>query len=263
MLFAQLDESGTTYYIIDVVATSVMPGEGDLQLATLLLLSNPQAVLALGALPRFFVSPIFAEWREAQAAAGTLILFRATSGLSPLKNENNANPVEDILLGQLDTMLGCNQWLRALLSSLENIPVCVSVAAASSCARGFPLIYVNKSFERATGYQRSEVLGKNCKFLQTGKDGETAEAESIAKLTTALSAKEAIKITITNFRKDGSPFRNLLAVKPIFDERGEPLIFLFFPVTLEDMNCGVLFSILMNTLSMPRRTIRFRCGHAI
>jgi PAS domain S-box-containing protein len=188
--------------------------------APLLISSNTQAVLALGALPRFFVSPIFAEWREAQAAAGTLILFRATSGLGPPKSENTVNPIEDILLGQLDTMLGCNEWLRALLSSLENIPVCVSVAAATSASRGFPLIYVNKSFERATGYQRSEVLGKNCKFLQTGKHGETAEPESIAKLTTALAAKQGIKITITNFRKDGSPFRNLLAVKPIFDEKG-------------------------------------------
>lgn len=128
-------------------------------------------------------------------------------------------------------MLGCNQWLRALLSSLENIPVCVSVAAASSASRGFPLIYVNKSFERATGYQRSEVLGKNCKFLQTGKHGEAAEPESIAKLTAALSAKEAIKITITNFRKDGTPFRNLLAVKPIFDEKGKSPVSLLFLVT--------------------------------
>ena len=29
-----------------------------------------QAVMALGALPRFFVSPIFAKWRDAQAVKG-------------------------------------------------------------------------------------------------------------------------------------------------------------------------------------------------
>ena len=171
-------------------------------------------------------------------------------------------------------MLGCNQWLRALLSSLENIPVCVSVAAASSASRGFPLIYVNKSFERATGYQRSEVLGKNCKFLQTGKHGEVAEPESIAKLTSALSAKEAIKITITNFRKDGTPFRNLLAVKPIFDEKGKsPVSLLFLVTSLHSPNflnvfCRIVFLTLTNILTMPHpplwnRRIRIRCGHAI
>jgi PAS domain S-box-containing protein len=217
------------------------------------------------------VSPIFAEWREAQAAAGTLILFRATSGLGPPKIENNANPVEDILLEQLDTILGCNQWLRALLSSLENIPVCVSVAAASSASRGFPLIYVNKSFERATGYQRSEVLGKNCKFLQTGKHGETAEAESVAKLTTALSAKQAIKITITNFRKDGAPFRNLLAVKPIFDEKGKSLILIFFLIpSLSKLRESLQWYPVFITDDWPfyaqlppNRRLCFRSGHAI
>lgn len=30
-----------------------------------------------------------------------------------------------------------------------------------------------------------------------------------------------MKVLITNYRKDGTPFKNLLAVKPIFNEKGE------------------------------------------
>jgi PAS domain S-box-containing protein len=31
---------------------------------------------------------------------------------------------------------------------------------------GLPLIYVNGEFEKLTGYEKKEIIGKNCKFLQ-------------------------------------------------------------------------------------------------
>ena len=114
-----------------------------------------------------------------------------------------------------------NEWLVLLLASLENIPVCVSLATAAADNRGFPLIYVNKCFEKSTGYKREEVVGKNCKFLQTGKDGATAEKESILAISTALSLGKPIKVRITNFHKDGTPFKNLLALKPICNDKGK------------------------------------------
>ena len=73
------------------------------------------------------------------------------------------------MTSELDRLLDSTAWLKSLLASIESLPVCVSLAAASKDLRGFPLIYVNESFETTTGYDREEIIGQNCKFLQTGK----------------------------------------------------------------------------------------------
>jgi PAS domain S-box-containing protein len=84
-----------------------------------------------------------------------------------------------------------------------------------------PLVYVNASFEKMTGYDRREILGHNCRFLQYGNEaGHVSEVDSVKRLTAALKEGKAVKVAITNFRKDGTPFRNLLAMKPIFDTDG-------------------------------------------
>ena len=61
---------------------------------------------------------------------------------------------------ELEKMLAGTSWLSSLLSSIESLPVCVSLAAASRNMRGFPLVYVNAAFETTTGYERSEILGQ-------------------------------------------------------------------------------------------------------
>jgi hypothetical protein len=61
---------------------------------------------------------------------------------------------------ELEKMLAGTSWLSGLLSSIESLPVCVSLAAASRTMRGFPLLYVNAAFETTTGYERSEILGQ-------------------------------------------------------------------------------------------------------
>ena len=63
---------------------------------------------------------------------------------------------------------------------------------------------------------------QNCRFLQRGREaGDRAEDESIARLTEALREAKPLKVAITNWRKDGTAFRNLLAIKPIMDQNGD------------------------------------------
>ena len=45
--------------------------------------------------------------------------------------------------------------------------------------------------------------------------------ESISRLSNALREAQPVKVVITNFRENGKPFRNMLAMKPIFDQNGE------------------------------------------
>lgn len=60
------------------------------------------------------------------------------------------------------------------------------------------------------------IIGKNCRFLQSDK----TESESIKSLSEALKYAKPTRVSITNVRKDGTLFRNLLAIKPVFDENG-------------------------------------------
>jgi PAS domain S-box-containing protein len=114
-------------------------------------------------------------------------------------------------------MLQKGNWVEEILTSIEASSLSVSIAIASSPItgqryEGFPLVYVNKAFEKTTLYSRNEILGKSCKFLQS----EKTEMEQMQKITEALSKGESIKIAMTNVRKDRSEFLNFLALRPVF-----------------------------------------------
>lgn len=105
----------------------------------------------------------------------------------------------------------------SLLGAVEDLPICVCLATANVNIKGFPLIYVNKAFESVTQYPRSEIIGKNCKFLQ--EKGPT-EAEVIQKMVHCLHNALPVKVVITNYRKNGEKFKNALGMKPVFDTKG-------------------------------------------
>lgn len=79
-----------------------------------------------------------------------------------------------------------------------------------------PVIFANDSFCRLTGYARSEILGRNCRFLQ----GPETDPETVRRIHDAVAATEPIEIDIRNHRKDGSAFWNRLLLAPVFDADG-------------------------------------------
>ncbi len=82
---------------------------------------------------------------------------------------------------------------------------------------GVPMVYVNEAFVELTGYQREDVIGKNCRLLQ----GEETQQSAINKIRAALDVREVVVVDILNYRKDGTPFWNALHVGPIFNDDGE------------------------------------------
>lgn len=80
-----------------------------------------------------------------------------------------------------------------------------------------PLIYVNPAFEQMTGFSASEVLGRNCRFLQ----GVHTQQPELATLRDALATAESCIVTLRNYRKDGVLFYNELSMSPIHDAHGE------------------------------------------
>ncbi|MDB5641690.1 MAG: response regulator receiver modulated diguanylate cyclase/phosphodiesterase [Hyphomicrobiales bacterium] len=85
------------------------------------------------------------------------------------------------------------------------------VAIARVADGNAPLLYVNKAFERLTGYQRHEALGKDCRYLQ----GNEREQPEVALIRAAITACKPVDVTLRNYRKDGSAFWNSLSLRPI------------------------------------------------
>ncbi len=91
-----------------------------------------------------------------------------------------------------------------------------SIIISEVSGDGFPIIYVNKAFEKLTGFQKETTIGRECKFLQ----GPNSEKEKLSQIHHALHHAEPLCVTLTNYRKDGSPFQNQLTLSPIFDSAG-------------------------------------------
>jgi len=80
-----------------------------------------------------------------------------------------------------------------------------------------PLIYVNDGFLRLTGYEREEVLGRNCRFLQEPRTDPQARAA----IREAIEERRPCSVELLNCRKDGSEFWNQLTVTPVCDASGK------------------------------------------
>ena len=85
-----------------------------------------------------------------------------------------------------------------------------------------PLLYVNPAFEKITGYPASELLGKNCRFLQ----GEDRDQSGLAEIRACIKEGRTGKATLRNYKKDGTLFWNRLDISPIFDKTGRLVQFL-------------------------------------
>ena len=96
-----------------------------------------------------------------------------------------------------------------LVATIESCPVSISIADA--LRPGLPLIYVNPSFTRITGYALHEVIERNFDFLQ-GPDTDPATARRISE---CLHMKKTCDVEILNYRKDGTPFWNALVFAPL------------------------------------------------
>jgi len=77
--------------------------------------------------------------------------------------------------------------------------------------------YCNPAFERVSGYQRSEVLGQNPRFLKSGKH----DAEFYRDLWTTITKGGVWTGRFTNRKKDGSLYEVDGSISPIHDSSGK------------------------------------------
>lgn len=80
-----------------------------------------------------------------------------------------------------------------------------------------PIVFTNDAFLALTGYDRDELIGRNCRFMQ----GEDTDPAATSLVRAAVAAQRDVHVDILNYRKDGSSFWNALYVSPVTNEAGE------------------------------------------
>lgn len=115
-----------------------------------------------------------------------------------------------------EAIFGC----EAIYDMFSKAPIPLTLA---SCHMpDMPLVLINEPFVKMTGYEPSELLGKNCRFLQGKQDNTQARKE----IRSAMQEKREITVSLKNERKDGSPLSNSLFMFPIFSHDNQLRFFL-------------------------------------
>jgi PAS domain S-box-containing protein len=109
---------------------------------------------------------------------------------------------------------------EGLLASIDHSPIASVITAARMADN--PIVAVNGAFCDLTGFDRDEIVGRNCRFL-AGPGTETAPQSALRR---AVAEGRPALVELTNYRKDGSAFLNAVMVAPVLGEDGELAYFL-------------------------------------
>jgi PAS domain S-box-containing protein len=104
----------------------------------------------------------------------------------------------------------------------------VAMLITDPTQRDNPIQLANAAFCALTGYEKPEILGRNCRFLT----GPGTDPMASSNLRTAIEQERSALVELINYRRDGSPFRNGVMISPLFDEDGKLRWFLGSQVDL-------------------------------
>ena len=85
-----------------------------------------------------------------------------------------------------------------------------------------PIVFASEEFSRTTQYGMNYSIGRNCRFLQ----GPKTDPNSPRRLAAACAAGKEQTEVFVNYRRDGSPFMNLLMIAPLMDSKGDVRYFI-------------------------------------
>jgi PAS domain S-box-containing protein len=84
------------------------------------------------------------------------------------------------------------------------------------------ILYASDGFIDVTGYSRRDIIPRNCRFLQ----GAKTDRSSVTNMKIAIDNGQETTQLLLNYRKDGTPFWNLLYIAPLRDEAGNIAFYL-------------------------------------
>lgn len=214
MITLSADYTSTSGYILKVSDTGI--GLSPDRFDEVLVPAQPSAP---GGLQKFGDSgvglPLAASYAElhggtlkivSEVGTGTTVEIR----LPPERALQPESVPTDIALGLDEALhlISVEEYARSCLITNPQVP-------------DNPIVYVTPEFERQTGYAKSEVLGRNCRFLQ----GPMSAPEAVAEIRQGIENATPTTVELVNYRKGGTPFRNRLSIRPVLGDHGEPAAF--------------------------------------
>ncbi|KAF3026347.1 hypothetical protein E8E14_005846 [Neopestalotiopsis sp. 37M] len=92
-----------------------------------------------------------------------------------------------------------------------------------------PVVYANDAFTFLTGYTEREIVGRNCRFMQApggnvsrGSSRQHVNKDLVKRMRRSVEGNSELAVEVVNFKKNGQPFVNLLAMIPICWDSTEP-----------------------------------------
>nr|AML79073.1 putative LOV domain-containing protein [Linum tenuifolium] len=137
--------------------------------------------------------------------------------------------------------------IKAALSSFQQ-----TFVVSDATKPDYPILYASEGFFKMTGYTSKEVVGRNCRFLQ----GSGTDPEDVAKIRESLQNGGSYCGRLLNYKKDGTPFWNLLTVTPIKDDDGKVLKFIGMQVEVSKFTEGSKEKMLRPN-GLPESLIRY------
>ncbi|KAE9614519.1 hypothetical protein Lal_00012211 [Lupinus albus] len=159
-----------------------------------------------------------------------------TSGESSYESESSSGVIPRV-----------SQELKEALETLQQTFV-VSDATKPDC----PIMYASTGFFSMTGYSSKEIIGRNCRFLQ----GPDTDKNEVAKIRDATRNGKTYCGRLLNYKKNGTPFWNLLTITPIKDDHGNTIKFIGMQVEVSKYTEGLNENVLRPN-GLPKSLIRY------
>lgn len=104
--------------------------------------------------------------------------------------------------------------LKLFQSAFESVREGLVITEANDDQK---IVYCNPAFEHMSGYSKSEIIGRNCRFLNRNHRDQA----SLKYIKDAISMRQSYQTVILNASKQGKEFWNSLSITPIRDAKGQ------------------------------------------
>lgn len=114
----------------------------------------------------------------------------------PRVNSRHSGSKDRRVPSALKLMSPAYQSVKALSDSQANFIL------TNPNLQGCPIIFASPGFLELTGYEASQIIGKNCRFLQ----GPGTDPDTVSIIRNNLAEGRDTSVCILNYKADGSPF---------------------------------------------------------